>query len=203
MCTIGLAALVLAACGEDRKGSVAESGGSTTTSGAETGTTPDPGGPMVARVSVKESEYELAPKDVRVAKAGVVSIQVQNTGTIIHALEVEGPKGEVKTGAVHPHMSAPLKVDLSSPGTYEWYCPIGDHRARGMKGKITVAGGGSGASKDDSGKGGGSSGKSAAGKSGDDSGKSGGSGKSGSGSGKPREDPGKPSGAGGGGSGVY
>ena len=33
-----------------------------------------------------------------------------------------------------------LKVDLDKPGRYVWYCPVGDHRERGMKGTITVKG---------------------------------------------------------------
>ena len=147
----------------------------------------------VATVKVRETEYKLDPQNPKVAKAGVVSFEVVNSGKITHALEVEGPGAEVKTGAIAQGASATLKADLSKPGTYEWYCPIGDHKARGMKGTITVAGGrgraNAGASKDDSsGKSGGASGKSASddkGKSGRASGTSGGvSGKSGGHSGK-------------------
>ncbi len=161
LCAMAALVVSLGACGEDRKGSVQESGGSTATTGtagAETTTTPTPGGAAVAKVKVKETEYELDPQNPKVTKAGVVSFRVENAGKITHALEVEGPGDEVETEAIPPGKSATLKADLSKPGAYEWYCPIDDHKARGMKGTITVAGGGTGAGKDDSGKSGGGSG---------------------------------------------
>ena len=158
-CAVTALVVSLAACGEDRKGSVQESGGSTATTGTPgTETTSTPGGAAVATVKVKETEYKLDPQNPKVAKAGVVSFEVVNSGQITHALEVEGPGAEVKTGAIAQGASATLKADLSKPGAYEWYCPIDDHKARGMKGTITVAGGGTGAGKDDSGKSGGGSG---------------------------------------------
>jgi len=187
-CAVTALVVSLAACGEDRKGSVQESGGSTATTGTPgTETTSTPGGAAVATVKVKETEYELDPQNPKVTKAEVVSFRVENAGKITHALEVEGPGHEVETEAIPPGKSATLKADLSKPGAYEWYCPIDDHKARGMKGTITVAGGVAGTGKGDSGKYGGGSGKSSgdSGKSGGGPGKSGGgSGKSGGGSGE-------------------
>ena len=141
---IGLAVVALGACGDDeRDGSVEQSGGSTTTTGT-TGTTstPAPSGAAAAKVQVTETEYELEPKNPRIAKVGVVSFAVENAGKVTHSLEVEAPGAEVETEGIEPGGKATLKVDLSKPGTYEWYCPIGDHKDRGMKGRITVAGGG-------------------------------------------------------------
>ena len=192
-----MVALSLPACGEDREGSVEQSGGSTSTTGTgttgtatSTSTTPASGGRAVARVDVKETDFALDPENPRIAKAGVVTFRVRNAGKAPHALEVEGPEGEVETDTIEPGKSATLKANLSKPGRYEWYCPVGDHESRGMKGKITVAGGRKSRSdrsehsgKDDSGKDEGDSGR-------DDN---------------SRKDSGKRSGAGGGsgGSGVY
>jgi plastocyanin len=152
-CAALILALGLAACGEDdRGGSVEESGGTSTTGTSTTGTstTPAPGGAAVAKLQVEETEFAIDPKNPRISKAGVVSFRVKNVGQVLHALEVEGPNGEVETKGIEPGKSASLRVDLSKPGTYEWYCPIGDHKDRGMKGRIVVAGGGSGTSTDDS-----------------------------------------------------
>jgi plastocyanin len=133
-----LAVLALAACGESRD--------DTSTSGSSQGS-----GSVVQNVTVKETEFKLTPATVKVAKTGVVGVTAQNAGSITHALEVEGPDGEVKTQDIAPGDSATIKVDLSKKGTYEWYCPIDGHKGMGMKGQIVVAGGGSGGTSDDSG----------------------------------------------------
>jgi Copper binding proteins, plastocyanin/azurin family len=52
---------------------------------------------------------------------------------------VEGPGGESETEDIAPGDSAELTVDLSQAGTYEWYCPIGNHKELGMEGEIRVA----------------------------------------------------------------
>ena len=101
----------------------------------------------------------------------------------MHALEVEGPTGEVETEEIKPGDEARLKVEVQD-GTYKLYCPIGDHEARGMVGKLVVGKSSSSGSddkggEDDSGGGGGSG--ETGGTSPDDSG-SGGSGSDDSGS---------------------
>jgi plastocyanin len=136
--------LVLAGCGEKRE--------TTTGAGASTQGTAS-GGP----ITISETEFKLDPSSPEVPKAGPVQFTVKNDGTIDHALEIEGPNGEIKTAAIAPGKSAKVTADLSKPGTYEMYCPIDGHKANGMKGEIKVAGGGSGGSGDNSGSGGGSS----------------------------------------------
>jgi plastocyanin len=144
-----LLAAAVVACGEKREGRVTVQGGLTDTTG--TGTTPNPesgtapsSAAPTARVDVVESDYQLEPANPRIRRAGVVRFVARNEGKVGHALEVEGPAGEAKTGRIRPGGRADLEVDLSKPGTYEWYCPIDDHKRLGMKGAVTVAGGGSG-----------------------------------------------------------
>jgi plastocyanin len=95
-------------------------------------------------VDVTETEFELDPQNPRIAKPGVVQFDVTNAGKAPHALEVEGPEGEVETETIQPGGKATLKANLSRAGTYTWYCPVGNHEQQGMKGKITVGGGGAG-----------------------------------------------------------
>lgn len=149
------AALALAACGDDERGSVEQSGsatgttqdtatettGQTTTSGAE-----EPKGDPVATIEVEETEFELDPANPGVQDAGLVAFEVTNAGKVPHALEVEGPSGEAETEEIAPGKTAELTVDLGEPGTYKWYCPIADHEDRGMVGQIRIAGGGDGGS---------------------------------------------------------
>lgn len=189
-CCLLAIALGAGSCGgDDREGSVEQSGGSTTGETATTGTTatrttPAPSGAASATVKVRETEYKIDPENPRLAKAGVVDFEVRNTGKVPHALEIEGPGGEVKTDTIAPGRRVTLKADLSRPGTYKWYCPVGDHEDRGMTGKVSVAGGGARSGSDDAG--------------GDDGGAKSGSGPgSGGGAGK------RPGAGGAGGGGVY
>ena len=140
------AGLLLGACGDDNKGG---GSGSESRSG---------GGGPTATVAVSETEFKLAPANPKVDKAGVVEFKVKNDGKIVHALEVEGPNGEVKTKGIQPGSSATLKADLSKAGSYEWYCPIDGHKDQGMKGEIRVAGGGGGSTTTEDSGGGNSSG---------------------------------------------
>ena len=134
--------LALVACGEEREPSDKSGGGAETGDSATEGKPAAPTGKPVATVEVEESEYRLSPPNPEVEEAGVVEFKVTNAGKIGHALEVEGPEGEVETGEIEPGGKATLKAELGKPGRYIWYCPVGDHLKRGMKGEIIVAGGG-------------------------------------------------------------
>ena len=137
-----IALLAFAGCGDD-EGRVDVSGGGTDTSASGTSTEQaGPTGPAVATISVAETEFRLSPANPSVSKAGVVEFNVVNAGKVAHALEVEGPGVEVETDRIEPGSDATLKADLDKVGRYELYCPIGDHKDRGMRGEITMAGGG-------------------------------------------------------------
>ena len=135
------AGFALAACGEERK---------TGTGTTKTGTTPteteksQATGPPVATIRIAETDFELKPANPQVSKPGVVEFVADNKGKAPHALEVHAPDGEAETKTLQPGQSGRVKVDLSKPGTYKMYCPVGDHEQRGMTGKVTVAGGGPG-----------------------------------------------------------
>ena len=135
-----IALLALAGCGEDEQPAPSPS------SPAER-----PPQRPAATVAVSETEYRIEPANPTVPP-GTVAFRVRNEGGLPHALEVEGPEGEVETRALDPGAATTLEVRLTRSGTYTWYCPIGDHEDRGMKGTITVrakgpkAGGGAAAS---------------------------------------------------------
>ena len=62
---------------------------------------------------------------------------LDNPSSVPHAIEVEGngveEEGETVTDGGVSKVSADLKA-----GTYEYYCPVGNHEAEGMKGTLTV-----------------------------------------------------------------
>jgi uncharacterized cupredoxin-like copper-binding protein len=81
-------------------------------------------------------EYEIAmPTSL---SAGSEAFSVTNNGTMGHNFEVEGQGIEE---AFETDLSAgetqTMQLDLAS-GTYEVYCPVGNHRDQGMEIQLTV-----------------------------------------------------------------
>jgi uncharacterized cupredoxin-like copper-binding protein len=132
-----VAAVPIAGCGgddDDDAGSGAAGGGYGAAGGAAQATTTTSGG---EKVDMSLTDFALDPADPTV-NAGTVTFDVANDGQTTHALEVEGPGEEVETDDLSPGGTAKLTVDLNEPGTYEMYCPVGNHREMGMEGQITV-----------------------------------------------------------------
>jgi plastocyanin len=125
-----VAALGVAACGSDDDGG--QSGGVTT---------------------LTATEFAFSPAQVTVAP-GEREFRIVNRGDAQHALEIHAPGGEVHTDRVGPGESATVAANLSEPGTYEFYCPVGDHRQRGMEGSVKVREGGGEPSRPEGGGGG-------------------------------------------------
>jgi plastocyanin len=119
-------ALLAAGCGgDDDNGDDSGGGGSSGGGGGGALTlTADPGG------AISWEPGSLS------ASSGSVTIKLVNQSDIPHAVEVEGngveEESETVTGA-----DTELTVDLE-PGEYTYYCPVGDHRAKGMEGTLTV-----------------------------------------------------------------
>jgi plastocyanin len=76
-------------------------------------------------------------KDTLTAKAGKVSIKMDNPSTLPHAVEIEGNGVEAEGETVNKGGVSTATADLK-PGTYEFYCPVDGHEAGGMKGTLTV-----------------------------------------------------------------
>ena len=72
------------------------------------------------------------------AKAGKVSIVMDNPSSVPHAVAVEG-NGVDKDGetVMQGEKSTVGPVELKA-GTYTFYCPVDGHEAAGMKGTLTV-----------------------------------------------------------------
>jgi len=70
------------------------------------------------------------------AKAGKVTVVMDNPSSVPHAVEVEGQGVEEETETL-TEGTAKVTVDLK-PGEYVFYCPVGNHRQAGMEGTLTV-----------------------------------------------------------------
>jgi uncharacterized cupredoxin-like copper-binding protein len=148
-------ALAIAGCGSDDNGDGGDSGGSASTTKQKA-----PSASGGGSVKLSATEFKFTPDNPSVDK-GTAKFSVSNDGQAPHALEVEGPDGEKETPVIQPGKSATLSVDLSKDGTYEFYCPVGNHKQMGMEGEVKVGSGGAGGGStstsegDDSGGGGG------------------------------------------------
>jgi plastocyanin len=90
-------------------------------------------------IVVEEKEYTVRPS-VSTVRVGTYTFKGVNKGTIPHVLELEGPGSENETAPIAPGRSANLELVLRTPGTYELYCPLDDHKKKGMKATFFVLG---------------------------------------------------------------
>lgn len=136
-------AVLLAGCGSSSSTSASSSSGGASSPAAS----PAASGGSGHGVVLSESEFKITPANPAVASAGTITITVNNTGSITHALAVQTPAGIIKTGQIAPGASATLKVKLAKAGRFVFYCPIDGHRQSGMQGMLVVgSSGGSAAS---------------------------------------------------------
>ena len=132
------ALLGVAACGDDDD----DNGGGGSTSSAET--TEDSGGGSAAGGGGETLKLSADPggalafdKDTLTAKAGKVTIVMDNPSSIPHAIEIEGNGVNAEGETVEKGGVSEASADLE-PGTYEYLCPVPGHEEGGMKGTLTV-----------------------------------------------------------------
>lgn len=89
------------------------------------------------RVTIQAASYAFQPSNITVPR-GPVRFIVVNMSDIVHAFEVEGQGLEEETGDIQPASTDSLTVTFDRPGEYVIYCPVDDHRERGMTGTLTV-----------------------------------------------------------------
>ncbi len=99
-------------------------------------------GDVLQTIQISENEFSLEPSNVTLPEIGTYEFEVTNNGQITHALEIEEEDGaEVETGEIAPGETKTIQFAFSAGGSYEMYCPIGNHRDEGMDGMITVGSG--------------------------------------------------------------
>src|SRR3954453_17232339 len=137
-----LAALAFAGCGGDDQPAATPAPPEAATTAAPTDTPPEAapqgasGGGSPVKIAADPGGAKAFTKTSLTADAGQVTIDFTNESQLPHAVAIEGVDGAT-TEPVTGKDAAPLTVDLK-PGEYTFYCPVGDHRAEGMEGKLTV-----------------------------------------------------------------
>jgi plastocyanin len=134
-----LAALTFAACGggdDESSSSGSEATATETATPTETATAESGGGESVSLAAPADGSLKYDKTELS-AKAGKVTIEFDNPSSVPHAVEIEGNGVEEETKTITKD-KASVTVDLKA-GEYEFYCPVGNHRAEGMEGKLTVS----------------------------------------------------------------
>ena len=122
-------AVVLAGCGSTDK---PEGGATPTTGGSGAAGSPARTVGADGTLTATEAEFSISIGGDTVA-AGPYLITVDNQGNATHDLVVEQNGATIAgTPSIAPGQSASLSVTLK-PGTYAFYCSIGNHRAMGME----------------------------------------------------------------------
>ncbi len=130
------AAAVAAGCGS----SSSDSSSSDTTTAAAPATTQasaPAGATSTVALAADPSGALKFDKTTLTAKAGTVSIVMDNPSSVPHAIAIEGNGVDKDGKTVTSGGKSTVTVNLK-PGTYTFYCPVPGHKQGGMKGTLTV-----------------------------------------------------------------
>ncbi len=139
-------AIPVAGCGDDDDDSSGGGGADTSTQAEDTGggySKGDDGGGAsggggeTLKISADPDGALKFDKSSLTAKAGKVTIVMDNPSDLPHAVEIEGDGVEVAGDTVMKGGVSKASADLKA-GEYEFYCPVGNHADAGMEGTLTV-----------------------------------------------------------------
>jgi plastocyanin len=118
--------LAVAGCGGGGESSSGGSGSSSSSGG---------GGQQLALAAPEDGTLKFDKTELT-AKAGTATINFDNPSPVPHAVEIEGNGVEEKSDTVTQGKTS-VSADLKA-GTYDFYCPVANHREAGMEGTLTV-----------------------------------------------------------------
>ena len=86
-------------------------------------------------LTVSGDNFKFAPSALTVKKGQTVTLTLNNTGGF-HDLKID------EFGVATPKIQGPNSTSITfvadKAGSFEYYCSVGNHRAMGMKGTLTV-----------------------------------------------------------------
>ena len=136
-------AIPIAGCGGgDDDGSSGGGASTSTSSGGETNTASGGGASgggaaQTLKIAADPSGALKFDKSSLTAKAGKVTIVMDNPSDLPHAVEIEGNGVEAKGETVTKGGVSKASADVKA-GKYEFYCPVDGHKQAGMEGTLTV-----------------------------------------------------------------
>lgn len=126
LCVALLSATTLAACGGD------DEEPAPTNEGTEQ---------LTLEITAEEpgsGRYAFDPAELT-ADSGEITIEMESPGDLKapHSVSLEGDGVSEAGEVVDPGGTSTVTAQLE-PGDYTYFCPVGDHRAQGMEGTLTV-----------------------------------------------------------------
>jgi plastocyanin len=138
---VGALAIPVAGCGgdddDDGGGGGSGSGGGASTQPSDTGGGGGGGDAQTLRIAADPGGALKFDKSSLTAKAGKVTIVMDNPSNLPHAVEIEGNGVEVEGETVEKGGVSRASADVTA-GDYEFYCPVDGHKEAGMEGTLTV-----------------------------------------------------------------
>lgn len=90
---------------------------------------------QVRTIEVTGANYSFSPSTLVIRKGVKVNITFKNSGGM-HSFVVD--ELNIKTKVIKDGEQETVSFTPEKAGTFEFYCSVGNHRAMGMKGTITV-----------------------------------------------------------------
>ena len=124
--------LALAGCGGNES---KPNAGSNKSGSSSSGSSGGGGGQQIALAAPEDGSLKFDKTELE-GKAGTVTINFDNPSTTPHAVAIEGSGVEEASDTVTSSKTS-VTADLKA-GSYTFYCPVGNHRAEGMEGTLTI-----------------------------------------------------------------
>jgi plastocyanin len=125
-------ALVGVGCGDDDDNGGSSGNGNTTETKSGGG-----GKAQTLKLSADPGGALKFDKSSLTAKAGKVTIVLDNPSSLPHAVEIEGNGIEEESDTIDKGETTKVTATVKA-GEYEYYCPVDGHKAAGMEGTLTV-----------------------------------------------------------------
>lgn len=90
----------------------------------------------VKEIEVSGTEFAFAPKTLSVKKGEKVKITFTNDGKFPHNLTID--ELSVATKTIGTGQTDTVEFTAEKSGTFNMYCSVGNHRAQGMEGSVSV-----------------------------------------------------------------
>ena len=138
---VALLALTLAGCSDAGDDGSPPTSSSTSTSSAPGNATQKEETISVAATGAYPANPAYTPATLQVSTGALVHVTFSNDDQlpITHNWVVDGIPG-ASSGSVAQGQEVQFDFTApAEPGTFDYYCSIGDHRQRGMEGTLTVA----------------------------------------------------------------